>query len=227
MLTLKKSVLITVAVIVLITAALGVGAGVAAAYVPSSNGKIIVIDAGHGGIDAGVYGVESGVKESEINLAIAKLLQGKFVNAGFRVVMTRKTQAGLYGTKSKGFKMRDMKKRRQIIEESNPDMVISVHQNYCPLPSRRGGQVFYNPESESGKKLAECVQAELNALAGDGKKTSALIGDYYLLKCSESPSVIVECGFLSNPDDDKLLNDDAYRESVAYAVFKGALFYFC
>ena len=133
----KKTIAIVTG-IVLCGAAIGVCAGIYAQSASAENGSpTIVIDAGHGGIDAGVYGVNTDVKESDINLAIAKELRGCFVNAGFNCVMTRSTQAGLYGSTSKGFKMRDMQKRKEIIEECNADMVISIHQNTCPLPSRR------------------------------------------------------------------------------------------
>ena len=133
----------------------GAAAGAAAALqtdtASAGSMPVVVIDAGHGGIDAGVYGVNTAVKESDINLVIAKKLRGRFVNAGFECVMTRTTNGGLYGNTSKGFKMRDMQQRRRTIEESGADMVISIHQNTCPLPSRRGSHVFYE---EGGEILA-------------------------------------------------------------------------
>ena len=150
---------------------LGICCGVAAASTSAVAEKVVVIDAGHGGIDAGVHGVATGAKESDINLAIAKQLKGYFSGAGFKVVMTRSDNGGLYGLATKGFKMRDMKKRKQIIEENNADLVISVHQNKCPYPSRRGGTVFFDKNSESGKKLANCIQASLNQMDECAKRT--------------------------------------------------------
>lgn len=197
-----------------------------ASSVASVGVKVIVIDAGHGGIDAGVRGITTEAKESDINLAIAKKLKGYFQEAGFKAVMTRKTNAGLYGTSGKGFKMRDMKKRKQIIADNNADMVISIHQNFCPIPSKRGGTVFFDKTSESGKTLADSIQSVLNGLNEDIKKNEALAGDYYMLKCTENPSVIVECGFLSNTEDEKLLNDAEYQKQIAYAIFKGAVAYY-
>ncbi len=197
-----------------------------ASSVASVGVKVIVIDAGHGGIDAGVRGITTEAKESDINLAIAKKLKGYFQEAGFKAVMTRKTNAGLYGTSGKGFKMRDMKKRKQIIADNNADMVISIHQNFCPIPSKRGGTVFFDKTSESGKALADSIQSVLNGLNEDIKKNEALAGDYYMLKCTENPSVIVECGFLSNTEDEKLLNDAEYQKQIAYAIFKGAVAYY-
>ena len=187
---------------------------------------VVVIDAGHGGIDAGVRGISTGVKESDVNLEIAQFLRGFFVSAGFRCVMTRTTTGGLYGVFSKGFKMRDMQKRKEIILGANANLVVSVHQNFCPLPSRRGAQVFYNGEREGGKALADCIQGSLNDMDECVKKTSALAGDYYMLKCTSAPSVIVECGFLSNADDERLLITKTYQKAVAYAIFAGVLKFF-
>lgn len=220
-LTVKKSVFILFAITIAIGGVLGVSTAVAAA---NTQGLLtVVIDAGHGGIDAGVTGVETKVRESDINLAIARRLKEYFSEAGFNAVLTRKTEAGLYGLPTKGFKMRDMKKRKQIIEEANADMVISVHQNACPIKSRRGAIAFYNQESQSGKALAESVQKVLNGMDECVRTNSALVGDYYMLKCTTSPSVLVECGFLSNPDDERLLVSDEYEKEIAYAIFKGAI----
>lgn len=224
----KKGILIAAAAVIGIGAAIGICCGAAASAVSSSsvNEKVIVIDAGHGGVDAGVLGVNTKTKESDINIAIAKQLKGYFVNAGFAVVMTRKTNAGLYGAPTKGFKMRDMKKRKQIIDDSGADMVISVHQNFCPIPSRRGGTVFFDKSSECGKSLADFIQKSLNELNESVKPNEALAGDYYMLKCTQSPSVIVECGFLSNAEDEKLLTSSEYQKEIAYAIFKGAVSYY-
>ena len=224
----KKSFLIAVAAIVALGICLGLcaGAAVKSAAAVNPNMPTVVIDAGHGGIDNGVQGINSKTDEADINLAIARFLKGNFTSAGFNCVMTRTNEAGLYGDTSKGFKMRDMKKRKQIIEDSNADMVISVHQNFCPLPSKRGGIVFFDKTSETSGALAAKIQDELNGLPQCVKPTGAMYGDYFMLKCTQSPSVIVECGFLSNAEEDKLLNDESYQRAVAYAIFKGAVSYF-
>ena len=95
-------------------------------------GLSVVLDAGHGGIDGGVSGRKTGVKESEINLAIAFRLNDVLTEMGFEVTMTRKTDAGLYGTTAPGFKKRDMQRRKEIIQDASPMLVISVHQNFYP-----------------------------------------------------------------------------------------------
>ena len=224
----KKSFLIVLSVIVLGGICIGVCAGFAVKNASAINPDMptVVIDAGHGGIDNGVVGIKSKTDEADINLAIARILKNNFVNAGFNCVMTRTTEAGLYGTTAKGFKARDMQKRKEIIIQSDADMVISVHQNYCPLPSKRGGIVFFDKTSQCSTTLAQKIQTELNAMPECVKLNEALHGDYFMLKCTKSPSVIVECGFLSNEKDDELLNTDEYRKALAYAIFKGAVNYF-
>ena len=215
---------LAVAIIILSCAAGALCEGIA--YAATYSAPVIVIDAGHGGIDAGVRGKTSGVKESDVNLAIAYELREYFLDAGFSAVLTRKSQAGLYGVPTKGFKRRDMQSRRDVIISSGADMVISVHQNVYSDSSRRGAQVFFDNDSESGKKLAVCIQNSLNSMENATRAVSPLVGDYYMLKCTESPSVIVECGFLSNQADEELLVTEQYRKEIAYAIFAGAVSYF-
>lgn len=222
----KRSAVYACAALILFSSATGAVFGVIARAASAVSAPVVVIDAGHGGIDAGVRGITSGVKESDINLSISYFLKDYFTSAGFETVLTRKSQAGLYGLPTKGFKLRDMQARRQIIEEYGADMVISVHQNFYSDRTRRGAQVFFNKDSESGKKLAVCVQDSLNGMDGAVRKVNPLIGDYYMLQCTSSPSVIVECGFLSNAEDESLLLEESYRKEVAYAIFAGAVSYF-
>lgn len=229
MFVLKKKTIVYILCVILCGVFLGACIGVSAGAVQAKTNSslpVIVIDAGHGGIDAGVYGVNTSVKESDINLEIARKLKSYFSGAGFECVMTRSTQAGLYGTTAKGFKMRDMQKRKEIIENCGADMVISIHQNTCPLSSKRGAHVFFDSNSESSMQLAGYIQRQLNLLEGGVASNTILKGDYYMLKCTDAPSVIVECGFLSNPEDEALLISDEYQSLTAYAIFKGAISYF-
>ncbi len=184
---------------------------------------VVVIDAGHGGIDGGVVGIETGTKESDINLSLSRILQTAFEDAGFYVVQTRPTEAGLYGAATSGYKRRDMQRRAEVINGSSPALVISVHQNFFSLRSRRGAQVFFREDSDPSRLLASHIQAELNGMPECVKKTDALKGDYYVLNCSDYPSVIVECGFLSNAEDEKLLVTEEYQRKIAAAILKGAL----
>lgn len=184
----------------------------------------IVIDAGHGGIDGGVVGVATGRKESDVNLEIAFLLKESFTSLGFSVTMTRTAEGGLYDTTLPGFKMRDMEKRKAICESANPLFVISVHQNFYPSSSSRGGQVFYNAEDEEGKALAYEIQQRLNAVYQQQgvKARKEAAGNYYMLRISPT-AVIVECGFLSNAKDDRLLSEAAFQESLTSAIVAGVL----
>lgn len=189
----------------------------------SAHKMTVVIDAGHGGVDGGVVGTESGAKESDINLALSRTLQEAFEEVGFTVVQTRPTEAGLYGTATAGYKKRDMRERARIIHETAPALVVSVHQNFFSLSSRRGAQVFFRETNELSLALARAIQQSLNEMPECVKQTQALKGDYYILNCSDYPSVIVECGFLSNAEDEALLLTEEYRKKVAAAIVTGAL----
>lgn len=181
----------------------------------------VVIDAGHGGIDGGVSGITTGVKESELNLDIARKLKTKFDKSGAKTVMTRKTEAGLYGIYSKGFKRRDMQKRKQITLNAKADVFVSIHLNYYSSPLRRGAQVFYKIDEEKSKSLADIVQAELNGGEECERDYTALAGDYYVLNEADCAAILCECGFLSNAEDEKLLLTDEYRAEIAEKIFNG------
>ncbi len=190
-----------------------------------SNRFKVVLDAGHGGIDGGVLGVNTHVKESELNLAVVKKLEKNLISAGLSVSLTRKNDAGLYGVATKNLKRRDMEKRRDIILKENPDIVISIHMNKYSVSTRRGAQVFYKSGDEKAKSLAQNVQNSLNSMEQSTRQCSILTGDYYILNCTEYPSIIVECGFLSNPEDEKLLIDENYQEDITYHILKGVIAY--
>ena len=120
-----------------------------------------------------------------------------------------------------------MQRRKEIIESVDPMLVLSIHQNRYPARSVRGGQVFYAKESERGKALALSVQAELNELYGKEKvkERKAAVGDYFILNCADCPSVIVECGFLSNPIDEKLLTTEIWQKKLAESIATGVVNY--
>ncbi len=188
----------------------------------------IVLDAGHGGIDGGVVGIVSKTKESDLNLAITYKLKTELEGLGFEVVLTRKTQAGLYDAATSGFKRRDMEKRKEIILEQTPGIVLSIHQNFYSSRSARGGQVFYNVKNEGSKTLALTLQEELNELyrIQDVRERKAASGEFFMLECAPCPSVIVECGFLSNAKDEELLIDESWQKQLARTLSAGVLAYF-
>ena len=121
-----------------------------------SEGMRIVVDAGHGGIDGGVSGKNTGVKESDLNLSISMALKEELEDMGFEVTLTRKTEAGLYDTTAKGFKKRDMQRRKEIIEEVKPALVISIHQLPYPSGAGRAGILL---EKDCGEQTTCGVRA--------------------------------------------------------------------
>ena len=147
MVVIKKKILIISAAVLAVLVAVSVTAAVSGNAVSRSTplGYTVVIDAGHGGIDGGVSGVKTSAKESELNLQIAQKLKAYFKMSGVDVVMTRNNSNGLYGLSTKNFKMRDMKERERIISEANPDLVISLHQNFFLSQSRGERRFFISP----------------------------------------------------------------------------------
>lgn len=176
-------------------------------------GKTVVIDAGHGGIDGGVTGVNTGIKESEINLAVAKCLKSFLMYAGYKVVLTRSGEDSL-----KRGKLKDMEARAEVIKKANADLVVSIHQNDYPLNSVKGAQVFYAPNGEC-REIASVMQKALNERLSSTRKEAT--GDYYIIQCSSVPSILIECGFLSNPTEESKLITAEYQQKVAYAIFCG------
>lgn len=115
-----------------------------------------------------------------------------------------------------------MKERRNIINDENTDIVVSIHQNSFPKESVRGAQVFYYKKSEQSKRLAECIQTRLKEFADNSNTRIPKANlDYYILKNTQKPAVIVECGFLSNDEENKNLNSEAYQEKIAWAIYMG------
>lgn len=219
------------AVVVAFSAAVGLCVSVlnAPRAVAAMNDALrIVLDAGHGGVDGGVVGRDTGVKESDLNLAITYKLKTALEDMGFEVFLTRKTEAGLYGTTAKGFKKRDMQKRKEIIEQADPALVISIHQNFYPTRNTRGGQVFYSKESAGGQKLALAMQKNLNLLYKEEgvRSRNVASGQFFMLECADCPSVLVECGFLSNRADETLLTDEGWQKRLAESLSLGVMEYF-
>lgn len=185
----------------------------------------IVLDAGHGGIDGGSEGVVSGVKESELNLKVAKKLEKLLNTFGFNVVLTRTNADGLYSQLATNKKQDDMKKRKEIIQKSKPNMVVSIHMNSFPNKYERGAQVFYQVGEETSKQLAQTIQNEMIKNLVEAREFCNH-SDLYILQCTKNPSVVVEGGFLSNPEEEALLITDEYQEKLAYSVFCGILKFF-
>ena len=184
----------------------------------------IVIDAGHCGKDMGTQGVVTKVLESDLNLEYTKTLAYYFKEAGFKVLFTRNDENSLSENGLGFHKKKDMENRKEIIKKANPDLFISIHMNEFLADKKQcGAQVFYQENDEIGEKLSGKIQESLNEI--NIKKRIALSGDFFILKDNVMPSVIVECGFLSNSQEEQLLQTDNHKQKVCYAIFKGALNY--
>lgn len=190
-----------------------------------AKGKVIVLDAGHGGFDPGKVGV-NGAKEKEINLQIANVLKKYLEAAGFQVVMTRTGDEGLYSEGDANKKAADMKARVRMMQENQPEFAVSIHQNSFTQESSFGAQVFYYEGSKKGKALAEVLQNTLREALADGNyREPKANASYYLLKKSPCPLVIVECGFLSNYREAELLVTSEYQDKMAWAICLGIVNY--
>ena len=201
---------------VIALAAAGGAAAYASAVVPEVT---VVLDAGHGGFDGGVVSSQ-GDKEADINLAVTRRVKKRLEEGGVRVILTREGEGALGVTKKE-----DMQKRAEIIASSGADAVISIHVNKYSQSYRRGVQVFYG-DTGTGAPFAKKLQSVFNTYINakySGRDYSALAGDYFIAKCSAIPSVIVECGFISNPQDLELLKSQAYADEIAECIFKCVL----
>lgn len=185
--------------------------------------KVIIVDPGHGGFDPGKPGVK-GEDEKHLNLKIALLLRDYLQNAGAIVLMTRTTDDDVDGIEGK-HKSRDMVERKKIADAG--DILVSIHQNSFTQPSVHGAQVFYNGKSEEGKRLAQTIQATIKEYADIGNRRAAKSNtNYYVLKATHIPAVIIECGFLTNPEEEERLNSPEYQEKMALSIYLGIKHYF-
>lgn len=181
--------------------------------------KIVVIDAGHGGDDPGKIGINNAL-EKEINLQIAKEIKKYLEKAGITVVMTRENDSSLKNSKAE-----DMRERVKIIDESKAKIAVSIHQNSFPSEAEKGAQVFYFSESEEGVKIAQILQNHLKILDPENKREIKENNSYFLLKRTKTPTVIVECGFLSNWEEAEKLTETEYQKEIAQVISEGILAY--
>lgn len=180
----------------------------------------VVLDAGHGGADPGKIGVND-VEEKTINLAIAKKVETLLKKEKIEVVMTREEDVMLAGQDGQTTKVGDMKARVAKINEEAPGLAVSIHQNSYHEEGIMGAQVFYYSHSDEGKKAAEFMQDALLILNTENNRKAKANDTYYVLKRTEVPTIIVECGFLSNWEEAELLKDEEYQEEVAEAIVSG------
>lgn len=196
--------------------------------VPVTN-RTIIIDAGHGGEDGGAVS-SNGVSEAQINLNIALKLQNLLEQSGATVVLTRSDENAIYDIDKKTLRQKknsDLKNRVKIGNTSSADIFVSIHLNKIDQSQYYGWQTFYKNGNEQGKKLATCIQNNLNeAIQKENKRTPLKISDVYIIKNVEIPTTIVECGFLSNPEEEKQLQTDEYQNRLAWGIYNGIMDYF-
>lgn len=191
------------------------------AFSANLKNKVIVIDPGHGGADPGAQ--SSGIKEKDINLDISLLLRKVLEAKGCKIIMTREVDKDFYVPgfiKGRMAKRAELNKRIVLASENNADLFISVHANSFPKRNTYGMETYYYLKSAPGKALAEHIQEQLTKLQANNKR-KAKAGDYYLINQTKMPAVIVEVGFISNPQERKLLMSDSYRNSIAEAIGAG------
>ncbi len=184
------------------------------------NGQtLVIIDAGHGGFDNGAIGIDTGVHEDELNLAVAKLVEKGLRQNDIAVVMTRSSEDAIASTKQQ-----DMQGRATIMNDANAVAVVSIHMNMFEDRAVKGPMSFYMQGSAEGERLATAV-LESVCSAIDHSKRTANHADYFVLRESVPPAVIIECGFLSNPSDEVLLQDGAHQQKIADGIVEGILSY--
>lgn len=200
-------------------------------FMPEQLGGVkIVIDPGHGGLDGGASVGE--IVERDITLSISHELAGMLKKKGATVVMTREKEGDAlaehapdekFGT-TRQRKFADLKLRESIAAEANPDMFISVHVNAIPGDKWRGSQVFYHEKGHpDGEFLAKTIQESFKTNLKNTDRVAMKIKGVYLLKNVQSPAVLVETGFISNPEERVLLTDPKYHKKVAEAIVEGII----
>ena len=182
------------------------------------NNKVIVIDPGHGGIDGGAKS-ENGVIEKDINLSISLKTKAALESKGYKVIMTRSEDVGLYteGKKVREKKIEDLGNRVKIKKENKCDAFISIHQNMFPQKNCKGAQVW-SANNEPSQKLGKIIQQKFKEEVDQNNKREAKVAkkEYKILNDGyEGASVIVECGFLSNPEECELLGKEDYQNKIA------------
>lgn len=186
---------------------------------------VVVIDAGHGGIDPGKVGINQAL-EKDINLVIARKVKRYLELSDVEVIMTREGEEGLYQPEDSNKKVQDMKNRVALIDSSGADLAVSIHQNSYSEEYVKGAQVFYYATSLQGKSMAEMMQKTMTEVLDKDNRREAKANDsYYLLKKTQTPIIIAECGFLSNSEEAGLLTKESYQDRVAWAIHLGVLRY--
>lgn len=190
------------------------------------SGRKVVIDPGHGGGDPGAKS-SGGMVEKDLNLDVALRLKKYLSRVGVYCIMIRETDRDYFGAgESFGSKKRrDLNHRIEMANQSKADVFLSIHANSFPQTIYHGAQTFYNPDNPESKRLAEAIQEQLVSSLGPNHR-KAKEGDFRVLELTRMPGIIIEIGFLSNPEEARLLATKQYREQLAEAICFGLIKYF-
>ncbi len=196
--------------------------------VPAAEKPVVVLDAGHGGLDSGAVGT-NGTLEKDVNLSIVKALRDMLEMSGFQVVLTRDEDISIYDAGVEGIrnqKLSDMDNRLEIIQSYPDSIFLCVHQNKYTDPKYFGGQMFYNNNNPNNRTLAQIMQNRFVILQPGNDREIKLSGnELFLLKSNPNPSLMIECGFLSNPDEEAKLATWEYQQKVAFTIYSGLMEY--
>ena len=182
-------------------------------------GITVLVDAGHGGTDGGAVGKDSGTLEKELNLKVAGYLRDELEQSGAKVIMTRETDMECSRNKRA-----DLSARLELAQLGNADLLVSIHMNEYRSRKESGPQVFYRAGQEQSRLLAGAIQAAMIQELNPVKKRAAMPGDYFILSLN-IPSVLAECGFLSNAAEEKLLLTEDYQRRIAQSIRDGIVDY--
>ena len=192
--------------------------------------KVVILDAGHGKPDEGAES-NNGVTEEALTLNITKKLQKLIEQSGAKVLLTRSDENGIYSLDSKNIsqkKVSDIKNRVKIGNNSSADIFVSIHLNKYPQSEiYKGWQTFYQSKSEDSKKLATFIQNNITRNINiKNERIPHKITNVYIMNNVTIPTVIVECGFLSNNNETALLQTDEYQNKLAWGIYLGIQEYF-
>lgn len=194
--------------------------------VETAEKPVIVLDAGHGGLDSGAVG-KSGLLEKDVNLSVVKKLASMLKMSGFEVVLTRNEDISIYDPGVEGIrnqKLSDMDNRLEIVQKYPDSIFLCIHQNNYTDPQYFGGQMFYNNNNPENRTLAQIMQNRFATLQPGNDREIKLSGEeLFLLKSNPNPSLLIECGFLSNPKEEALLATDEYRQQTAFTIYCGLI----
>lgn len=193
--------------------------------------KTVMLDPGHGGPDPGAVSEYSGIKEKDINLDIALKVKELLEKENFKVIMTRSEDILQYTSENSGITQKrreDLLRRKEMMDSGDADIVVSIHLNKFPQSRYRGAQVFFPPDSAESRKLAGSLQKSLKSTVDPENNREAILKKepIIILKNSKTTTAVVECGFLSNPEEDRLLATHDYQEKLALGIKNGISNYF-